>query len=311
MPVKKRPKLEKTIFDEEFAQDRADRRTENRVDERIASEDMKRCFDLMQWQMEQPIAGAFLDPVDWRALDLPLYPQLIKRPMDLNTVKSKLLSGEIATPSKFAEMMRLVYRNAMKFNQAGSQIHDFAQQLLDIFDGNFEHVKIEKPAPAPTMMDLDPIVPAHNPYAELEATIASYESRLASLQEETAALKASNQTRAEEQALVLQPHLRIEKLDVSYPRKPFTYAEKEALCLRLAEYNDNGEMIEGLLKVIDVDLDSNGGLELDVENFDDETLHRIAEYLDRYTERLNSNQRYGYGDDEDYVDPIKRKKPKF
>lgn len=308
MPVKKKPKLDKTIFDDEFAQDRADRRAENRVDELIASEDMKRCFDLMQWQLEQPIAGAFLDPVDWRALDLPLYPQLIKHPMELNTVKGKLLKGEISSPSKFAELMRLVYRNAMKFNQAGSQIHEFAQKLLDEFNGNFEHVKLEKPAAAPVMMDLDPIIPTVNPYAELEATLASYETRLLSLQDETSQLKASNQTRAEEQALTLQPHLRIEKLEVSYPRKPFTYAEKEALCQRLAEHSDQENMIKGLLKVIDVGVDGNGGIELDVENFDDETLHRIADYLDSYNERLNSNQRYGYGEDEDYVVDVKRKK---
>lgn len=307
MPVKKRPKLDKTIFDDEFAQDRADRRAENRVDELLLSEDMKRCFDLLQWQLEMPIAGAFLDPVDWRAMDLPLYPQLIKRPMELNTVKGKLLKGEIASPSKFAELMRLVYRNAMKFNQAGSQIHEFAQKLLDEFDGNFEHVKLEKPAPTPVMMDLDPIIPTVNPYAELEATVASLESRLLFLQDEATQLKASNQARAEEQALLLQPHLRIEKLEVSYPRKPFTYAEKEALCQRLAEHSDQENMINGLLKVIDVGVDGNGGIELDVENFDDDTLLRIADYLDSYNERINA-QRYGYGEDEDYIVDVKRKK---
>lgn len=309
MPVKKRPKLDKTIFDDEFAQDRADRRAENRVDERIASEDMKRCFDLMQWQMEQPVAGAFLDPVDWRALDMPLYPQMIKRPMDLNTIKSKMLTGEIAVPSKFAELMRLVYRNAMKFNQAGSQIHEFAQKLLDDFDGNFEHVKLEKPAPASSMMEIDPVhTQTVSPYAELEAHIESLEARLASLQEETTNIKASNQSRAEEQALAVQPHLRIDKFDVSYPRKPFSYAEKEALCQRLAEHNDHEEMINGLLKVISVDLDPNGGLELDVESFDDHTLHAIADYLDSYNARASSNARYGYGEDEDYVVDVKRKK---
>lgn len=306
MPVKKRPKLETTIFDEQFAQDRADRRNENGVDMRIASEEMKRCFDIMAWQMEQPTAGAFLEPVDWRALDLPLYPQLIKRPMDLNTLKTKVLTGEVTTPSKFAELMRLVYKNAMKFNQAGSQIHEFAAKLLDDFEGNFEHVKLEKQAVPMPYMEIEPVVVA-NPYAELESNISQLEARLASLQEETAVLKTSNQARAEEQALQLQPHLRVVKFDVSYPRKPFTYAEKEALCQRLAEYNDQEDMVNGLLNVINVAIDGNG-LELDVENFDDDTLHRVSDYLDDYIESLNSNQRYGYGDDEDYMDTVRRKK---
>jgi bromodomain-containing factor 1 len=305
MPVKKRPRLEKTIFDEEFAQDRMDRRGENRVEEKIASEEMRRCFDILAWQMEQPIAGVFLEPVDWRALDLPLYPQIVKHPMDYGTIKQRLLTGQIPTPAKFAELVRLVYKNAMKFNQQGSQIYDITQKLSDEFEGNFECVKLEKPAPVVQHMAVEPVVEV-NPYADLVQTIASLESRLSAVQEETAALKATYQTKAEEQAIQVQPHLRIEKFEVDYPRRPFTFEEKEALCLRMTQINDQ-VFAKGLLEVIQLE-DSGQEVELDVENFDDETLHRIAEYLDSYQESLNPTSRYGYGDDEDYIESVRRKK---
>lgn len=311
MPVKKRPKLDKTIFDEEFAQDRAARRAANQVDDRIANEEMRRCFDILAYQMEQPVAAVFLEPVDWEALDLPLYPKIVKHPMDYGTIKTRLLSGEVKTPTKFAELMRLVYRNALKFNQAGSQIAEITQKLFDEFEGNFEHVKLEKTpqiahAAHTHFMDVDSIVQM-NPYAELEAKVAELEAKLASLQDQTTTLKAEYAARAEKQALLLQPHLRLEKLDVSYPRPPFTFEEKAALCQRLSDISDQ-DVVSGLLNVINVSQDSNTELELDVENFDDETLHRMQEYLDEYEAKLASGSRYGYGDDEDYLESVERKR---
>jgi len=309
MPVKKRPKLDRTIFDDEFAQDRADRRAESHVDEKLVSEEMRRCFDILAWQMEQPIASVFLEPVDWKALDLPWYPTLIKHPMDYGTLKTRLLSGQVPTPAKFADLMRLVYKNALKFNQEGSHIYQITQKLSEEFEGNYELVRLEKPAhAAPVYMEVEPVPVIVNPYAELESNIASMEAKLSSLQEETASLKASNQTRAEEQAQNQQPHLRIERFDVAYPRKPFTFAQKEALCVRLAQGAErNAQMVDELLQVINVQ-QVGETLELDVESFDDDTLHKIQDFLDNYNDPSSSNSRYGYGDDEDYVEAIRKKK---
>lgn len=258
--------------------------------------------------MENPLAAVFLEPVDWRALDMPLYPKLIKQPMDYGTIKTRLFEGSIPTPAKFAELMRLVYKNAMKFNQQGSQIYDITEKLFNDFEGNFDLVKLEKPAPyhhAP--MEVDIPVEVVNNYAELEATIASMEAKLTSLQEEATSLKSSYQAQAEEHALKVQPHLRIETFIVSYPRPPFTLEEKEALCQRIASLVDE-TVINGLLEVINVK-DSAPEVELDFENFDDDTLHQVADYLDRLDQdEYQPPSRYGQDDDYDYVDPSRKKK---
>ena len=44
----------------------------------------------------------FSDPVDWKALNIPTYPKIIKHPMDLSTVQRNLENGEYQTPYHFA-----------------------------------------------------------------------------------------------------------------------------------------------------------------------------------------------------------------
>ena len=62
--------------------------------------------------MKNPAAGAFLVPVDWKALKLPTYPKIVKHPMDLGTVQSKLEASRYATVEAFVADVELVWKNA-------------------------------------------------------------------------------------------------------------------------------------------------------------------------------------------------------
>jgi len=88
--------------------------------------------------MEQEEVAPFLEPVDWETLGLPEYPEIIKEPMDLGTIKSKLSSGKYKEPFDFTKDMRLVWENAMTFNQAGSPIYDVAQNFQRLFERKYE-----------------------------------------------------------------------------------------------------------------------------------------------------------------------------
>lgn len=44
------------------------------------------------------------------------YLQLIDTPMDLQTVKEELLSGNYMTPMEFAKDMRLIFQNSRAYN---------------------------------------------------------------------------------------------------------------------------------------------------------------------------------------------------
>ena len=64
-------------------------------------------------------AEAFRDPVDWRGLGLDDYPVIIKRPMDLGTVKLRLERGAYATPEACAADVRLIWENCRTYNTGG------------------------------------------------------------------------------------------------------------------------------------------------------------------------------------------------
>lgn len=47
--------------------------------------------------MNEPTAPPFNQPVDHRALHLPRYPEIVKRPMDLGTIKRNVEEGKYGT----------------------------------------------------------------------------------------------------------------------------------------------------------------------------------------------------------------------
>ena len=78
---------------------------------------------------KRPEAEGFLEPVDWVKLDIPLYPNIIKNPMDLGTIKGKLDRAEYSSIFHFDKDMRLIWNNAKKFNRPGSNIYKSAEYL--------------------------------------------------------------------------------------------------------------------------------------------------------------------------------------
>ncbi|CAN0581207.1 unnamed protein product, partial [Ectocarpus sp. 12 AP-2014] len=83
----------------------------------------------------------FNEPVDYVGLNLPEYTTIIKRPMDLGTVKSKLESGEYKNTVEFAHEVRLVFSNACRYNSdETSDVHIAARHLLHVFDAKMEEL---------------------------------------------------------------------------------------------------------------------------------------------------------------------------
>lgn len=71
----------------------------------------------------------FIAPVDYVALNIPTYPQIIKYPMDLATIKKKLDVGEYSSADDFEADFRLMLDNCFKFNSVGTSIHDLGRRL--------------------------------------------------------------------------------------------------------------------------------------------------------------------------------------
>ena len=79
-------------------------------------------------------ADDFCVPVDWRAFGLLDYLDIIKHPMDIGTVLTKLKSKEYNHPLECVAEVRLTWLNALQYNSPGTKIYINAKKLSDIFE---------------------------------------------------------------------------------------------------------------------------------------------------------------------------------
>jgi len=100
----------------------------------------KQCHAMLKALQKNPLAYPFLQPVDWKALQLPTYPKIVKRPMDLGTVEQRLLNLRYSTTSDFSGDVNLVWNNAHAFNQDDSEIYIAATQLAAEFEQRMKNV---------------------------------------------------------------------------------------------------------------------------------------------------------------------------
>lgn len=95
---------------------------------------MKMCRQVLTKLLKHKLSWIFNKPVDAVAMGLHDYHQIIKRPMDLGTVKSNFAKNLYALPEDFAADVRLTFNNAMLYNPKGDEVHKMAEQLLARFE---------------------------------------------------------------------------------------------------------------------------------------------------------------------------------
>lgn len=99
---------------------------------------MKRCLDLLKELAKHPQAIWFLEPVDAIKLGIPEYTQIVSNPMDFKTIRLNIETGKIETAESFAELMRLVFKNAVTFNQMKENpVHIAALEMSGRFEDRF------------------------------------------------------------------------------------------------------------------------------------------------------------------------------
>ncbi|KAF8026270.1 hypothetical protein BT93_F2930 [Corymbia citriodora subsp. variegata] len=82
-------------------------------------------------------AWPFLQPVDVKGLGLHDYHKVIEKPMDFGTIKKRMGATDGTAYKNVQEIcadVRLVFKNAMKYNDEKSEIHVMAKKLLGKFD---------------------------------------------------------------------------------------------------------------------------------------------------------------------------------
>lgn len=76
----------------------------------------------------------FNEPVDPVAQNIPHYPDIVKHPMDLGTIKSRLSSAYYQSFDECVSDIRLVFNNAVLFNGRASFVGRLAEELLNDFE---------------------------------------------------------------------------------------------------------------------------------------------------------------------------------
>ncbi|KAF8213316.1 Bromodomain-containing protein [Mycena galopus ATCC 62051] len=106
------------------------KRKTRRVKDDGTAEQLKFCANLLgllHRKQHYAIASPFYEPVDHVLLDIPSYPKIVKKPMDLSTMRKKLDNHEYTNATKFYDDFKLMIRNCFAFNPAGNLL----QRLFD------------------------------------------------------------------------------------------------------------------------------------------------------------------------------------
>merc|ERR1719397_885478 len=110
------------------------------------TEAMKACNEIIKEMFSKKhsaYAWPFYKPVDTEQLDLHDYKQVIKKPMDLGTVKLKMESREYRSPAEFAIDMRLIFTNCYKYNPPEHDVVAMARKLQDVFEMRYARIPDE------------------------------------------------------------------------------------------------------------------------------------------------------------------------
>lgn len=83
----------------------------------MGKEENKKMGQLLQGLLDSPDSYEFRIPVDYLAFGLLDYPTIVKRPMDLGTVKKNLLSNYYQTVEGCLSDIQLIWDNCRLYNQ--------------------------------------------------------------------------------------------------------------------------------------------------------------------------------------------------
>ncbi|KAK9727433.1 hypothetical protein K7432_001872 [Basidiobolus ranarum] len=98
-------------------------------------------------------AYPFLEPVDWEAMNLPDYPNIIKQPMDISTIKKKLESGAYHNINDFEGDIRLMLENCYTYNPVNNPVYNMGKSVEKVFDSMWAQ---RPPLPPPSPKEPSP-----------------------------------------------------------------------------------------------------------------------------------------------------------
>jgi len=117
------------------------------------TEQMRYCSSIVKELMTKKhhtYAWPFLKPVDAEGLGLHDYYEIIKKPMDLGTVKRKMEERDYRSAQEFAEDVRQIFHNCYRYNPADSDVAKMGRKLQEVFEMKYARMPDEPLNTEPT-----------------------------------------------------------------------------------------------------------------------------------------------------------------
>nr|GMC76680.1 transcription factor GTE4-like [Ipomoea batatas] len=257
----------------------------------------RRCSALLQKLMKHNYGWVFNKPVDAYALGLHDYHDIIKHPMDLGTIKTRLSQNWYKSPREFAEDVRLVFHNAMTYNPKGQDVHIMAEQMSKIFEERWAVIEADlnpnwslqvydSGLPTPTSRKTAPpsFVSAPAPASVLAPQMRTFD-------------RSESITRSVDTKMKPSFHYR-----TPVPKKPkakdpnkrdMTYEEKQKLSTNLQSLPS--EKLDAIVQIIKKRNSSlsqhDDEIEVDIDSVDAETLWELDRFVTNYKKSLSKNRK--------------------
>ena len=144
----------------------------------------------LQKPKHNAVAFPFLAPVDPVALNIPHYHKIIKQPMDLSTIASKLNHGQYENAKEFEADVRLMFQNCYKFNPRTDPVFEMGEKYEGVFNSKWAERSrwIEANAPASGRQSPGSSPEPEEPEDEEEVDEEEEQSQLTKLQQQIAAM---------------------------------------------------------------------------------------------------------------------------
>ena len=98
------------------------------VDNPVVSKRFQNMITMLHSQISQHRYGnIFHNPI--RKAEAPDYHDIVKRPMDLKTIKSRIKDGLISNSLEFQRDVYLMFANALMYNRPGSDVFHMAEEV--------------------------------------------------------------------------------------------------------------------------------------------------------------------------------------
>ena len=105
------------------------RRKSTHTETPIVSKKFQNVIGMLHSTISQHRYGnIFHNPI--KKTEAPDYHDIVKRPMDLKTIKSRVKDGWITNSSEFQRDVYLMFANAMMYNRPGSEIYNMAEEMM-------------------------------------------------------------------------------------------------------------------------------------------------------------------------------------